>query len=937
MPLEHNIENEERGPKKKTAPSVSPHAIPPTNSVATRNLRHLVQPHIDSFNFFLGSGLKYAIRDIPAVTIQSNTTLDRDESDSENFGTVVQIDVDNVQIGYPTRVGPCTDARLFPSECRERGTWYAASMNVSFGVKINNEPKRYVSKHFPSLPLMTRTTRCHLNNLTPKELVKKHEEAHEFGGTFICNGIERVIRMLQIPKRNHIMAIERSSFKKRGPNYSQKACVIRCVRPDQSAVSVSLHYLTDGGAMIRFSLQKQEFFIPVILLLKALMETSDREIYDRVVCGNKDDAFTAGRIEMNLRESKKFGLFTKEQHLAYIGSRFRTILQMPPCITDVQVGVYLLRRYIFVHLSKAEKHAGIPDESVNTSDSDEADETKVPRGSDATNADDRSDDTVGQQKFDLLILMLRKLYAFVTGDILEDNADSLMNQEILVPGHLYLMIVKEKLQEYLNGMKLTLSRDFRVNKADTESKIRDLNYIKKVVGRQGDIGEKMKYFLATGNLISTSGLDLMQASGYTVVAEKLNYYRYLAHFRSVHRGAFFTTMKTTTVRKLLPESWGFLCPVHTPDGGPCGLLQHLASACEIVAYDDRANVKEHGVSMKQFHNLLCSIGMNSLSSESGRAIPNAKELCVVMDGSVLGTIDEKDAEGFADQLRSLKVLGKRGVSQTMEVAYFPSLSEPTKGDVQATRKRTKRGPYPGVYLSTAAARMIRPVWHRSLDKQEILGPMEQVFLDIACTDDEIMESKETQASPSHVEIEPTNMLSAIASLTPFSDFNQSPRNMYQCQMGKQTMGTPAHSLPYRTDNKMYRIQTPQAPIVQNRANKLFGMDEYPNGTNAIVCVISYTGYDMEDAMILNKSSMERGFGHGTVYKTVTFELQPNGNEFFGNVDPRSSKKHVVGTNEEAVEEKHGKSTKFKDSDDDSSSDEEVDSNPQGVIMALNGK
>ena len=47
------------------------------------------------------------------------------------------------------------------------------------------------------------------------------------------------------------------------------------------------------------------------------------------------------------------------------------------------------------------------------------------------------------------------------------------------------------------------------------------------------------------------------------------------HCRCVHRGAFFTTMKTTTVRKLLPESWGFLCPVHTPDGSPCGLLNHL--------------------------------------------------------------------------------------------------------------------------------------------------------------------------------------------------------------------------------------------------------------------------------------------------------------------------------------------------------------------------
>ena len=58
--------------------------------------------------------------------------------------------------------------------------------------------------------------------------------------------------------------------------------------------------------------------------------------------------------------------------------------------------------------------------------------------------------------------------------------------------------------------------------------------------------------------------------------------RYLSHFRSVHRGAYFAELRTTTVRKLLPESWGFLCPVHTPDGSPCGLLNHFTAACRIV-------------------------------------------------------------------------------------------------------------------------------------------------------------------------------------------------------------------------------------------------------------------------------------------------------------------------------------------------------------------
>ena len=91
--------------------------------------------------------------------------------------------------------------------------------------------------------------------------------------------------------------------------------------------------------------------------------------------------------------------------------------------------------------------------------------------------------------------------------------------------------------------------------------------------------KKIEYFLATGNLISRSNLDLQQTAGFTVVADKLNSLRYLSHFRSIHRGHYFTQMKTTTVRKLLPESWGFVCPVHTPDGAPCGLLNHISMAC----------------------------------------------------------------------------------------------------------------------------------------------------------------------------------------------------------------------------------------------------------------------------------------------------------------------------------------------------------------------
>eukprot|EP00882_Tetradesmus_deserticola_P033516 GHRQ01038292.1.p1 GENE.GHRQ01038292.1~~GHRQ01038292.1.p1 ORF type:complete len:219 (+),score=74.81 GHRQ01038292.1:1-657(+) len=92
-------------------------------------------------------------------------------------------------------------------------------------------------------------------------------------------------------------------------------------------------------------------------------------------------------------------------------------------------------------------------------------------------------------------------------------------------------------------------------------------------------------------------------------------------------------------------------------------------------------------------------------------------------------------------------------------------------------------------------------------------------------------------------------------------------------MGKQTMGTPAQALQHRTDTKLYRIQTPQTPIARTERYDEFHMDEFPAGTNAVVAVLSYTGYDMEDACILNKAAVDRGFAHGRLIKTEMLDLR----------------------------------------------------------------
>jgi len=363
----------------------------------------------------------------------------------------------------------------------------------------------------------------------------------------------------------------------------------------------------------------------------------------------------------------------------------------------------------------------------------------------------------------------------------------------------------------------------------------------------------VQHFLSTGNLLSTTGLDLMQVSGYTIVAEKLNFLRFCSHFRAVHRGQFFMEMKTTAVRKLLPDQWGFLCPVHTPDGGPCGLLSHLSLKCAILSR--AASTREEG--MEDLTDLLISLGMSPVGaggeSGDGRCISPASHFVVCLDGKVIGAAPSILCKRIAVHLRTLKIANPPKVPSTLEVAFIPA----GKGG----------SPFPGLFLFTGSARMVRPVLHRASGKTEYIGPMEQPFMDIACLEEDIREGITT-----HQELDPMNILSLVASLTPFSDYNQSPRNMYQCQMGKQTMGTPMHAMPYRPDNKLYRLQNPQAPVVQTKRHGEYKMDEYPNGTNAVVAVLSYTGFDMEDAMILNKSALERGFAHASVYKTVQVDL-----------------------------------------------------------------
>ena len=267
--------------------------------------------------------------------------------------------------------------------------------------------------------------------------------------------------------------------------------------------------------------------------------------------------------------------------------------------------------------------------------------------------------------------------------------------------------------------------------------IRNPNYLKKMIDSQVSIGKKMEHFLATGNLISRTNLDLMQTAGYTIVADKLNNHRYLSHFRSIHRGQYFAEMKTTTVRKLLPEGWGFLCPVHTPDGHPCGLLNHITSSCVPLAKEE-SNLLQDKKLLKSFKQLLSSIGMHPISSDFSLIYPY-KYLPIMLDGVLLGYVDPKMAPELVRSLRALKIQQNNSnehyesVPKTLEVAYLPPTSNseveeevnPENDEQSSKNKQDQKNKFfPGIFLASTVARFVRPVRNLEVGGTEWIGPLE---------------------------------------------------------------------------------------------------------------------------------------------------------------------------------------------------------------------
>ncbi|CAK8685075.1 unnamed protein product [Clavelina lepadiformis] len=463
-----------------------------------------------------------------------------------------------------------------------------------------------------------------------------------------------------------------------------------------------------------------------------------------------------------------------------------------------------------------------------------------------------------QSKAVYLALMIRRVILTQLGQLEVDDRDYYGNKRMELAGGLVSLLFEDVFKRFNSELK----------------KIADLT-IPKPRAAQFDVVRHMRQDLITSSLviaISTGNWVVkrfkMERKGVTQVLTRLSYISALGMMTRI-ASQFEKTRKVSGPRSLQPSQWGMLCPSDTPEGEACGLVKNLALMTHItVDVDEKPTIR-----------LLLNLGVEDVFVLGGEEIHSTLSYIVFLNGNVVGVI--RDPVALVNTLRLMRRHG-----------YLNDF-------ISVCTNRAHRT----VFISSDGGRLCRPyiiveqgkprVTSKQIEElksglrsfEDFLRGGFVEYLDVNEENDcnIALDEKCINHKTTHLEIEPFTLLGVCAGLIPYPHHNQSPRNTYQCAMGKQAMGTIGYNQQQRIDTLMYLLVYPQAPLVKSRTIELINFEKLPAGQNAVIAVMSYSGYDIEDALILNKSSVDRGYGRCLVYRNQKCILKRYANQTYDKV------------------------------------------------------
>jgi DNA-directed RNA polymerase II subunit RPB2 len=799
-----------------------------------KHLDRLVRHQLESYNNFVGLQLPQTIEMFNDVHIKSENDFDKE---SGKYSLEIFIKFENFHI-YRPQIHENNGAIkvMFPHEARLRNFTYASAMTIDINIRyivrngenLGNTSTFYktLSKiHIGKLPIMLKSNICVLSQYKYVDNEHTGECSHDSGGYFIINGSEKTVLGQERAAENRVYCF---NISKNNTKYDWSAEVksvpdFKCISPKQ--INMMISSKNNGfGKPIVVQIPRVKQPIPLFIVFRALGVISDKEICEYILLNLAHEKYEQmlQNLQASIIEAHKYN--NKEDAIRFIMS----FVIYTPINMDKETGAK--KKYEF---------------TLDVLNNDLFPHCNTP-----------------QQKIFFLGYMAQKLMRANFELIKADDRDSYINKRVDLTGSSLNNLFRNYFNKLVKDMEKQIVKE--INNGSWRStedylNIINLTNIYKIV-KSTTIENGFKRALATGDF----GIKHANSNkvGVAQVLNRLTYVSSLSHLRRISTPTD-KSGKLVPPRKLHNTSFGFLCPAETPEGASVGIVKNLSYMTHITIHSNSKSLYDYIVPQIKCLEQLTPIEVFG-------------QVKVFINGAWIG-ISERPLELFT-MLKEMKCKGIINIYTSIIFDYKLCEIRVCNDSGRVTRPLLRVKDKNILLTRQILKDLTNSVisWDDlftdcKIDEAilEYIDPEEQNFSMIATKPKDILGTSGSDEifRYTHCEIHPSTMFGVVSSCIPFPEHNQSPRNTYQCAQAKQAMGVYATNYNERMDKTAYVLNYPCRPLVDTRVMNLIQLNKIPSGCNINVAIMTHTGYNQEDSVLINKGSIDRGLFQTTIYHT----------------------------------------------------------------------